>query len=78
VVTSESAWLTKASDLIDNAGSLKHMDVCDKQRNLAAKYTDPVALLIEHRGIVRDEEVRGRVGARLAQVSAELSDIIEI
>lgn len=77
VVTSESAWLTKASDLIDNAGSLKHMCVCDKQRNLAAKYNEPVSLLLGHRGIVRDEEVRNEVEMRLAQVSAELLDILE-
>lgn len=75
VVVHEGAYLTKAMDLIDNAGSLKHMATCDKQKNLAEKYMDPVHAMINHSETVAHTVVRDRVITRLTQVLAELETI---
>lgn len=72
VVVSEDAYLTKAMDLIDNAGSLKHMDVVPRRARLASKYTAPVALMAEHASVVSHPVVRAAVTARLEQVAVEL------
>lgn len=75
VVSSESAFLTKASDLIDNAGSLKHMLPGDKRSALSLKYQPPVELMIYHTSVVSDEAVRETVRARLALVKSDLAEL---
>lgn len=47
VLPNAEAAYVKASDLVDNAGSLIWMTSCaDKQRRLAAKYDEPVDLML--------------------------------
>lgn len=75
IIPSEQAFLTKAVDLVDNAGSLKHMDACDKRRNLARKYRAPVALMTDHAGVIARPEVREAVRERLEQVHREVSEL---
>lgn len=72
VVGHEFAYLTKASDIIDNAGSLKYMDACDKRRNLATKYTTPIQLMLAYSHVVSDKNVRESVMRRLGQVFEEI------
>lgn len=75
VVVSEDAYIVKAMDLIDNAGSLKHMDAVPRRARLARKYTSPVALMVEHAHVVRHPVVRAAVAARLGQVVKELKHL---
>lgn len=76
VVTDECAYIGKASDLVDNAGSLKHMDPSPRRDRLARKYTDPVQLLIAHGNTVPQMGVRKRVVSRLNGVAADLRAIL--
>lgn len=76
VVNNELAYFTKASDLIDNAGSLKYMDANDKRRNLANKYAQPVSVMIHFANVIENVEVREAVRTRLENVGRELLWII--
>lgn len=73
VVDDRRAWLVKASDLIDNAGSIKHMDDTPERARFAARYVPALAAMLtvtlEHGGDVPD------MVRRLAQVSDEIADL---
>lgn len=72
IVTDENAFLTKAMDLIDNAGSLKHMPDNSRRARLANKYLQPVVAMVTNADIVENNVVQSVVSARLAQVGDEL------
>ena len=72
VVSDEHAYVAKASDLVDNAGSLKHMDPSSRRDRLASKYTTPVQLMLAHRDTVTNMGVRKRITDRLEVVAADL------
>lgn len=76
VVVDEDAFLTKAMDLIDNAGSLKQMPDTPRRARLAAKYVNPVTTMVAHADIVLHRIVRETVSERLAQVGAELTGML--
>ena len=75
VVEDMYAWITKASDMVDNAGSLKHMDPSPRRAKLAGKYVAPVQLMVDSSDVVSVTEVRDLISERLAQVSLELADL---
>lgn len=77
VVTDERAYVVKASDLVDNAGSLKHMDVSSRRERLARKYTIPVQLMLAHSEAVTTPHVRKRISDRLTGVAADLQRITD-
>lgn len=52
VLPHESAFIVKASDLVDNAGSLKHMAPSARRIKLANKYLEPVNVMISGVGVV--------------------------
>lgn len=72
VIPSQDAYLTKAMDLIDNAGSLKHMDPCPKRTALSRKYVEPLRRMAECSEVVQSEEVRQALAQRLWQVHREV------
>ena len=78
VVTDERAYVTKAADLVDNAGSLKHMDASPRRERLARKYVVPVQLLLAHSEVVSAVGPRSRIEDRLRRVEADLSAILGV
>lgn len=66
------ASAVKASDLIDNAGSLHHMAPGPRQGRLARKYWRPVALMTE----VATDHGMPAMAVRLRQVTARLGAIM--
>lgn len=78
VVSHEIAFLGKASDLVDNAGSLKHMPSSTRQSKMARKYAAPVALMIACAPTVRNRSVSRRVTARLNVVAEDLTAILAL
>lgn len=78
VVSDEGAYVTKASDLVDNAGSLKHMDESPRRTRLAHKYVVPVQVMRAHSEVVRTPHVRSRIQERLRRVELDLCAILGI
>ena len=76
VVPDESAFVAKASDLVDNAGSLKHMDSSPRRDKLARKYTDPVQVMLAHVNVVESPHVRKRISDRLSGVATDLKALL--
>lgn len=77
VVSDEDAFLTKAVDLVDNAGSLWHSPLPERRvRNLALKYTAPVELMLENAGVVADHRVRSAAVSRLERLSSSLRELV--
>ena len=74
VVTDEFSWLTKMSDLTDNAGSLRHMAHGPRRYKLAQKYIEPVQVMLDYACIVRPT-VRVTAAQRLEVVARDLTDI---
>lgn len=77
VVSDEMAFVAKASDLVDNAGSLKHMDASPRRDKLVRKYMDPVQFMVTHANVVKVPHVRKRVIDRLNGVAVSLRAITE-
>lgn len=77
VIPSQDAYLTKAMDLIDNAGSLKHMDPCAKRKALSRKYTEPLHRMSMYSSIVQVEVVREALVQRLMQVYREVCEMAQ-
>lgn len=73
----ESAFIVKASDLVDNAGSLKHMAPSARRIKLANKYLEPVNVMISGVGVVTNPVARRRIRERLVVVVNDLNAIIE-
>jgi len=76
VVPDEAAFVAKASDLVDNAGSLKHMDSSPRRDKLARKYTDPVQVMLAHVNVVESPHVRKRISDRLSGVATDLKALL--
>jgi (p)ppGpp synthase/HD superfamily hydrolase len=75
VFTDRSARLVKASDLTDNAGSLRWMRPSDKRSTLASKYREPVR---ELSAILESGALSDRNGARrLRGVQQDLDSILQ-
>lgn len=72
VIDDQTAYIAKASDLVDNAGSLKHMDPDDRRARLARKYSAPLLMMVESCRTVENAVVRGRIAKRLDQVLKEV------
>lgn len=77
VLPHESAFIVKASDLVDNAGSLKHMAPSARRIKLANKYLEPVNVMISGVGVVTNPVARRRIRERLIVVVNDLNSIIE-
>lgn len=76
VVNDEFSWLTKMSDLTDNAGSLRHMAPSPRRYKLAQRYTEPVQVMLDYAGVVRPT-VRVTVRQRLEVIALDLAGIVE-
>lgn len=74
VVPSRTAYVVKVSDIVDNAGSLKHSPASKRRERLARKYTQPVRVLADAAGIVGTGAAR--IEARLNQISEELAGMV--
>lgn len=78
VLSYPAAYLAKASDLVDNAGSLKHSDTGSKRTNLANKYREPVLTMAQRSEVLCHlNGTRATVTERLFQVVGELDAILE-
>lgn len=77
VLPNENAFVVKASDLVDNAGSLKHMVPSARRIKLANKYLDPVLTMVSGVGIVGTPFPRQHIRERLVVVADDLNVIIE-
>lgn len=77
VLPNENAFVVKASDLVDNAGSLKHMVPSARRIKLANKYLDPVLTMVSGVGVVSTPFPRQHIRERLVVVVNDLNSIIE-
>jgi len=76
VVTSEYALITKAADLVDNAGSLWRSPLPPARvKRLASKYAAPVDAVIAHCEVIQDHRVRAVVYERLTRLRSSLEEV---
>lgn len=79
VVTHEGALITKAADLVDNAGSLRNSPLSPARvARLARKYTAAVGTLTAGVGVVHDHRVRALVEERLRRLSVTLEELTAV
>lgn len=77
IAPNESAVITKAADLVDNAGSLWHSPLSPSRvHRLATKYTSAVSTIAASVGVIQDHRVRTVVEERLVRLGASLGELI--
>lgn len=77
VVPDENAVITKAADLVDNAGSLWRSPLSPARvQRLARKYVDAVDVLAGNVAVIQDHRVRAAVGERLTRLSVSLQELV--
>lgn len=76
IAPDEGALITKAADLVDNAGSLWRSPLSPARvTRLARKYTEAVHALAENAGVIQDHRVRTAVEERLRRLDATLGEL---